>query len=230
MNNQNKEVRSLDYEDAEVRSVYESREINGYAILFNKESEDLGGFTELILPSAMDGVILRSDVFATLNHDRNRGILARSTNGKGSLKLTVDKRGVKYSFDAPKHNLGDELLEGVRRGDIRSSSFGFTVRQGGAKMERRSDGSRLRTITQFDAICDVSPVYNPAYIDASVAIRSLDEQIKLEEGLDIEVVATPVAANTAIEMLDKTENKISTSDLTKIIALRNKNNRYKKTI
>ena len=37
----------------------ESRNVSGYAIVFNSESKDLGGFNEVILPSALEGVLER---------------------------------------------------------------------------------------------------------------------------------------------------------------------------
>ena len=80
------------------------RTISGYAIIFNSMSENLGGFYETIEPTAIDGVIEISNVFALLNHDENK-VLARSKYGVGSLKLEVDEKGLKYSFDAPNTDL-----------------------------------------------------------------------------------------------------------------------------
>ena len=170
--------------DIEFRGT-ESRTVEGYASVFNSKSKDLGGFTEIIDPSAFEGVIERSDVLALLNHDQDRGVLARSKKGVGSLTLTIDERGLKYSFDAPHTALGNELIEGLKRGDISTSSFAFTV--SGEKWTKEPDGTYLRTITQIDKLFDVSPVYNEAYEDTSVALRSLDA-VRAEEKPDNEVV------------------------------------------
>ena len=179
----NLERRSFDIEFREA----ESRKVEGYASVFNSRSKDLGGFTEIIDPAAFNGVIERSDVLALLNHDQDRGVLARSRKGVGSLTLTVDERGLHYSFDAPNTALGNELVEGLKRGDISTSSFAFTV--AGEKWTKEEDGSYLRTITQIDKLYDVSPVYNEAYEDTSVALRSLEaaraeeqEEVEDEEG------------------------------------------------
>ena len=77
-----KEVRNL---TLEVRSIPESRTVEGYALVFNSESRDLGGFTEIIEPTALEGVLEKSDVLCLLNHDESRGILARNNKGVGSL-------------------------------------------------------------------------------------------------------------------------------------------------
>lgn len=92
---------------------------------------------------------------------------------QGSLALYVDEKGLKYSFDAPNTALGDELLEGLKRGDIDSSSFAFAI--GEDKWEKRNDGTYLRRILKFKEIYDVSPVYHPAYSATSVNTRGLEE-------------------------------------------------------
>ena len=63
--------------------------------------------------------------------------------------------------------------QGIRRGDISTSSFAFKVAED--KWEKRSDGSYLRRITKFSELYDVSPVYKEAYPDTSVALRKMKE-------------------------------------------------------
>jgi len=171
-----KEIRSNI--DSEFRIAPASRRIEGYSILWNIESKDLGGFTEIIKPEAINGVLERSDILCLFNHDENK-VLARNTMGKGTLKLKVDSKGLKYSLDAPKTPIGDECLDAIQRGDLRNSSFAFTVTQEGQTWEKRGD-KHIRIITQFDKLWDQSPVFFPAYADTTAATRSLDA-IKKEE-------------------------------------------------
>lgn len=167
---------------AEVRKAEddpESRRVTGYAAVFGSSSLplmdwDRGEFEEVIDRNAFDGVIEQSDVFAVLNHDNSRGVLGRSVNGTGSLSLSVDDHGLRYEFDAPRTALGDELLEGLRRGDITASSFAFSVQD---ERWEEQEGKTKRTILKIGRLYDVSPVYNPAYPDTSVAQRSLDETL-----------------------------------------------------
>ena len=180
-----REIRSFEPVDSEMKAPRRGRTIEGRGIVFNKESKDLGGFNEVITPGAIEDVLMRSDVLALLNHNEDKGVLARSTNGEGSLELTVDANGVNYRFEAPDTALGDEVLSGVRRGDIRTSSFSFSVSDG-QKWEKRSDGTYLRTITKFDNIFDVSPVYREAYADTTVAVRNLVEIRSLENTAEAE--------------------------------------------
>lgn len=180
---ENKEYRNL---DIEFRLEGESREVSGYAIVFNSLSHDLGGFREEIMPEAMNGVIERSDCVALLNHDPKRGILGRSRNGKGSLKLSVDETGMRFDFNAPKTALGDEALEYLRRGDANQCSFAFTIADGGDRWTKQSDGTYLRQITQFDRIYDCSILTcTPAYEATSVSCKRFEE-VKEEERIENE--------------------------------------------
>ena len=171
-----KELRYI--ENSEIRAAEDSREVDGYALLFNTTSRNLGGFVERIEPGATDGVIEQSDIMALLNHDNSRGILARSRFGVGSLTLSADEKGLRYTFSAPKTALGDECLEYLRRGDITQSSFAFTVKED--SWEKQEDGTYIRTIKKFDRLYDVSPVFEPAYIGTEVKCRSF-EAFKAEE-------------------------------------------------
>ena len=177
----NLEIRSF---NIELRDEPESRHIEGYGSVFNERSLDLGGFVEMIAPGAFDGVIERSDVKCYLDHNPGKGILARSRNGKGSLSLIVDEKGLQYSFDAPKTSLGDEVVEGLKRGDYSQSSFAFTVDD--EVWTKEADGTYLRTITKIGGLYDVSIVANPAYEGTSVALRSLDA-FKAQEEIPVEV-------------------------------------------
>lgn len=158
-----------------------SRKVRGYAAVFGKESENLGGqkyqFREIIEPGAFDDVLM-DDVRALVNHDPNM-ILARSKAGNGSLTIGTDDTGLFYEFEAPDTRAGNDLLESIRRGDIDQSSFSFSVDDEGQAWEEKQDGDgpvmMTRTIKRVSRLYDVSPVTYPAYPDATVAIRSLEQ-------------------------------------------------------
>ena len=163
----------------------DSRTVEGYAVVFNSQSEDLG-FYETINPAAItEDVLKRSDVVCLFNHDQDK-VLARSKYGTGSLQLQLDEQGLKYTFTAPNTDLGDELLEYLRRGDIDSSSFAFTVStdEGSEVWTTGTDGRQYREILRIDELHDVSPVWNPAYTSTSVSQRTLDKLNQLREMQD----------------------------------------------
>lgn len=214
----------------ELRGEEESRHIEGYGSVFNSRSLDLGGFQEIIAPGAFDGVIERSDVKALLDHNAERGILARSRNGKGSLSLELDERGLKYSFDAPHTNLGDEVVEGLKRGDYSQSSFAFTVES--ESWTKEEDGSYLRTINKIGNLYDVSIVANPAYTDTSVALRSLDafkaqEETQIPEEVKEEVKEETPVEETPVEEVPVEENKPEVQEETEPKEKRNNINNTK---
>lgn len=169
-NRNNLEIRAISNEVQ-----VDSRNITGYAVVFESNSEDLG-FIERIMKGAItDDTIKKSDVFCLLNHDSTK-VLARSKYGEGSLKLELDERGLKYSFTAPNTDLGEELLEHLQRGEIDSSSFGFTVSlDEGSEKWYTVEGVQYRDIYKIDELYDVSPVYQPAYQETTVSKRALVE-------------------------------------------------------
>lgn len=222
----NIEVRSF---NIELRDEQESRHIEGYGSVFNQRSVDLGGFQEIIAPGAFDGVIERSDVKCYLDHNPEKGILARSRNGKGSLSLELDERGLKYAFDAPHTNLGDEVVEGLKRGDYSQSSFAFTVES--ESWTKEEDGTYLRTINKIGGLYDVSIVANPAYEGTSVALRSLDafkaqEETKIPEEVKEEVREEPQVEETPVEEV-KEENTPEVQEESEPKEIRNNINQNK---
>ena len=196
----------------------DSRILSGYAAVFNSESKDLGGFTEMISPTAFEGVIERSDVFAVLDHDRNK-VLARSKMGKGSLELNIDEKGLQFRFESPNTTLGNDVLSMVKRGDLTDASFCFTVED--ESWQKREDGSYLRTINKIGDLFDVAICYNGAYPESytEVALRSLDkfkeelraaECVEEEDSDDVDETNDETTEVDVDETPDKTENEQET--------------------
>lgn len=169
-----------------------SRTVWGYALKFNLLSKDLGGFRERILPEAMEGVDM-SDVVALFNHDKNM-ILARNTSK--TLTLKVDEIGFRYQFEAPETTAGNDLLVSISRGDISGSSFAFTIdyENVGDRFEKDASGVWIRSIVKFKRIIDVSPVVFPAYTDADVYRRSVEEWTNTQPSVfkNLEVTRTMI--------------------------------------
>lgn len=159
----------------QIRSNDSSRKISGTAIVFNKESQLLGGwFTEVILPESVTLELLNScDILMLWNHNEGDIPLARSKKGKGSLKITLTATGVDFEFEARKTPQGDEVLAAVRAGDVDSCSFAFIVDEEGEDWQSKPEATYLRTIKRFREIKDLSLVNEPAYLETSC--RSLDK-------------------------------------------------------
>lgn len=173
-----KEIRQL---NNNIQSNEESRTVEGYAVIFESWSENLGFYEKISRGAITEETINNSDIFCKFNHSDDK-ILARSKNGKGSLLLEVDDKGVRYLFESPKTPLGDELLEHLHRGDITSSSFAFTVSsEPNSERWYKENGVLYREIYLIDRMYDVSPVWNPAYSATSCSARSQEMVNKSNE-------------------------------------------------
>ena len=180
-NNPNAEVRTFDVQDLELRMDGDKPTVVGYGAVFNSQSNDLGGFREFIAPGAFDGR-LEDDVRFLVNHDANL-ILARTTNG--TLRLSVDEKGLRYEADLPNTSTARDLMELLKNGTISQSSFAFTVEEDSWEVK---DGMNIRTIDKVSQLFDVSSVVFPAYSSASssVALRSMKEWQEKEQAKKLE--------------------------------------------
>ena len=154
----------------------EAPRITGHAAVFDKLSQDLGGFREKIAPGAFRSSI-KGDVRALFNHNPDF-ILGRTK--AGTLALEEDRKGLSVDITPPDTDMGRSVVEAVRRGDISQMSFGFRT----IKDEWHTDqaGKTVRTLHEVE-LFDVSPVPFAAYpqTDVSVAKRSLDAWRAAEE-------------------------------------------------
>jgi len=175
--------------------------LTGYAVRYNTLSVDLGGFRETILPGAFDKVLNRQrgkqDVVALFNHDPNQ-LLGRTSSG--TLELSSDDKGLRYSVTLPNTELGRTIAELTARGDLRGSSFAFTVEPRGEQWAPGEDGKPRRSIREVSGLFDVSVVTHPAYPSSttSVARRSLEAWLASQEPAGVPVVAVPTDSRPAM--------------------------------
>ena len=173
MKNNNIEIRNI---TTEIRSNEEnSRKISGLAIPAESRSELLyGEFYETISKDALtEDLINEHDVKLYMNHDSSQGTFARSKFGKGSLRLFVTDRGIEFETELPNTASGDELLEGIRRGDYDALSFAFAPDK--EEWEENEDGTYNRTIRSIAFLDEISILTcAPAYEATEVKLRSLE--------------------------------------------------------
>ena len=186
--------------DIEVRKLDDGTElIEGYAIVFDSDSRNLGGFIEQIDPGALDNTDT-SDVVALFNHDNNI-VLGRTP---ATLSLTIDKRGLRYSITPPDTMAAKDLLTSIKRNDIRGSSFQFSIAKDGDKWNEPAERGMLweRKITNISKLWDVSPVTVPAYeaTDTTVAKRELGIIKDKKELEDNKAIERQEAQQRAIEV------------------------------
>lgn len=166
---------------AEVRANQESRQISGFAVVFDSWSRDLGGFTEIVRRSAISQELInRSDIIMNVNHDDTK-MVARSVNGQGTLHLQLRDEGLFFTFDAPTTAIGDELLYNVRSGNLFECSFAFTLPEDGTGDRwYRDNGAICREINLIDGLFDCSVVTHAAY--PATSVRGLEiECVDMEQ-------------------------------------------------
>lgn len=146
--------------------------LQGYASVFGQESQDLGGFREVVNPGTFARSIRQGDdVKALQNHDPNL-VLGRSKNG--SLQLKEDARGLFFRCVLPPTQTARDLHALVKRGDVDQCSFGFVTKADDWANKRDASGDMYAQRTLHDVdLLDVSAVTYPAYLGTSVAARSL---------------------------------------------------------
>lgn len=157
----------------------DKRKISGTAVVFNKRSEDLGGFTEIVEPNAFDGVDL-SDVVLLYNHDTG-DVLAR-TSAK-TLNLNIDEQGVHFNATLPKTTLGNDTLTNLENRNVQGMSFGFTIAPQGEDWREESDGSLTHIVTRIGQLFELSLTPFPAYkaTDVAVSHRSMEKFLKTQQ-------------------------------------------------
>jgi HK97 family phage prohead protease len=146
---------------AEVRAT--GRRLEGYAATFGAEAK-IAGFTETIQPGAFRASLASgSDILALADHDAGK-VLGRTRSG--TLALAEDAKGLRFSIDMPNTQLGNDMLEMAKRGDLGGMSFGFTATD-------EAWPSRDKRILRAVDLKEISVVQSwPAYQGTSVQARA----------------------------------------------------------
>lgn len=144
--------------------------LTGYAAVFDKWSENLGGFREIIRKGAFKNSLEEgADVRALVGHDTAR-IIGRAS--AQTLSIEEDDTGLRVEIDLPNTTEGRDLAESVRRGDIDGMSFGFNVTSD--RWTFSDDGEPDERELLGIELFEVSAVTFPAYPDTTLAKRSLE--------------------------------------------------------
>lgn len=173
----------------------ESRTIGGYAAKFNRPSQNLGGFIEVVDRGFFNKA--RGDgwpgVLARYNHEDN---MLLGTTAARTLRLDIDNEGLTYEVDLPQHRA--DVFELVERGDVQKSSFAFVAFEDDWGMS--DQGFPQRTLLS-GALRDVAPVNTPAYEDTSAGLRSLAEKFEA----DLEEVRSLAQSNELTRFFKRTD-------------------------
>ena len=171
----------------EVEGEQRSRTIEGYAVVFGVRSVNLTPWSSdrevyeiMERDSITNDLLNRSDIVLTAFHD-NTAILGRWRQGKGTLKLWLDERGMRFECTLGNTARADELLSAIDRGDIDGMSFAFTADEednvNGVLYEKTGERTAegkvvwLRRVKKVTGLYDVTIAGHPAYPQTSVEAR-----------------------------------------------------------
>jgi uncharacterized protein len=148
--------------------------ICGYASVFGKPSQNLGGFKERIKPGTFTRALReKQDVRCLWNHSADV-VLGRTKSG--TLTLKEDARGLFFDCVLPDTQQARDLHTSISRGDVDQCSFSFAVKPGGESWAEEEDEESdslipMRTLSDVD-LMDVAPVCYAAYTSTSLTARS----------------------------------------------------------
>jgi HK97 family phage prohead protease len=182
----------LDNPELEAREEGGKRTISGYAAVFDSESHDLGGYIEVVRRGAFDEALAENPkVSARVQHEG--GLTTIGSTENGTLRLAVDKKGLRYTVQLPDTQAGRDIYELVKGGYISKSSFAFSVRDANKGQRWNFDRQPpLRELLSLN-LFDVAPVDGPAYEATTVEARSLAlaDMQRARGGAPVETAAQP---------------------------------------
>lgn len=158
---------------AELQPGREFPVISGYAARYfdgtpDTETQLEAAKWERIAPGAFARALERGDdVRALLNHNPDM-LLGRTS--AGTLRLWEDAKGLRYELTPPRTQLGRQITESIRRGDLNGASFGFKVERQSLTTEFRSGRNVTIRTLQSVKLGDISLATYPAYRASSAGL------------------------------------------------------------
>lgn len=184
--------------NAEVRQGPNGPIITGYGIVFNSDSENLGGFIEQVDPRAVTKTLSESDIRGMAEHD-SRYLLGRVK--AGTMRLSTDSRGVRYEIDVnPNDPIAMGIYARVQRGDLDGSSFCFETLQESWDWEAVPARRRLLEIN----LLEMGPVTFPAYSESTAQSRVKEalKRIASKLGHPVERMAEALKSGEIRSLID----------------------------
>ena len=193
--NVERRVNTVEFDIRNGEASSDGMSFTGYAAVFNSPSEPLP-FTEVIREGAFKRSLKsRNEIKLFMNH--NTDVVLGSTRA-GTLKLTEDSRGLLAQAELPDTSAGRDLSVLMKRGDVSSMSFGFSVPPKG---DAWSQDGATRELHQV-RLHEVSIVTGfPAYEATTASVRSLDILAE-RTAVDVDALSEAITKLEAGETLE----------------------------
>lgn len=156
--------------------------IEGYAAVFYRDGDP--GTEYVIFDDVVERVMATAfqeyfasrdrDCRALYNHDPSC-LLGRE--GNGTLTLSADAMGLRYSINPPDTQIGRDMLVSLARGDVTGSSFSFRVTSVTWKEEGKTLVREINSVGPN--LFDVGPVTYPAYSGTTAGLRAKVDDLEV---------------------------------------------------
>ncbi|PAK47594.1 HK97 family phage prohead protease [Priestia megaterium] len=192
-------------DDINMQTTNDGLLVSGYVNKTNQWSQTLGQrkkFVERILPGAFRKALQNgNEIHFLAEHDKNK-ILASTRND--SLILREDDQGLHMTARISPTSWGKDYHQLITDGIIKNMSFGMAVLKD--DWETLADGTHKRSISDL-ALFEVSAVRDPAYVQSTIAARSIEV---------IEDVEIPTEKAEQRELTFQEEIRIKKANLNKL--------------
>ncbi|MED4022001.1 HK97 family phage prohead protease [Priestia aryabhattai] len=168
-------------DDINMKTTNDGLLVSGYVNKTNQWSQKLGQrkkFVERILPGAFRKALQNgNEIHFLAEHDNNK-ILATTRND--SLTLREDDNGLYMEARISPTSWGKDYHQLITDGIIKNMSFGMAVLKD--EWDKLADGTYERSISDL-ALFEVSAVRSPAYVQSTIAARSIEviEDVEIPE-------------------------------------------------
>lgn len=187
----------------------------GYAAVFDSPSQPLPFIERIERGAFKRSLAARNEIKMLWNHDS--GSILGSTRA-GTLRLEEDSYGLRVTADLPDTQLGRDTAYLLKRADVQSMSFGFSVPKGGDEWVSANERV-LKSVRLFE----VSIVGAPAYeaTTGTTMVRGLDKiaqralvdsdaladaMLKIESGADLTDEEVGIINKVVQELSPQAEN------------------------
>ncbi len=165
------EHREWEMEKLEIRGEGDGQKVRGQGVPYERLSEDMGGWREVIRTGAATESLKNNDIAMLWAHDSAQPV-SRVGATRHALELEERKSGV--WFEQSTEAFTEFQLSKIDDGVVEKMSFGFFI-EDFDKDQRWTEGGgkkvALREILKMN-LREISPVVFPAYPSTKVALRS----------------------------------------------------------
>lgn len=159
-----RELSNIEVDDKE-------RIIKGTAIKFDTYSVNLGGFKEVILRSALDGLQYTNGVlYAVYNHDFNKPL---GSTKAGNLKINIDDEGLHFELKMNNTSYANDLYENIKTGVVGGCSFSMLINESCIRTRGSEEGLKIVEVHKILELKEITITAIPAYLDTSVEARNV---------------------------------------------------------